>query len=140
MTAREFWTEFIQKLGFKGWKIEFIKSTYKCIMTENHVACIKFIGPDDTYKMIYRSTDVNDYFAELCIYGDKDTISEDDVIDKIFTRLKIILTTSWSLGIIADKMQKTTDVGKQIMLKSDKVKYNNLEEFLINIDLNYGMS
>ena len=141
MTAREFWTAFIRKLGFKGWKIEFIKSTYRCIVTENHMACMKFIGPDDTYKMIYSSMDVNDHhFPELCIYGDKDTMSEDDVIDKIFTRLKILLTTYWSFGLIADKMQKTTDAGKQIMLKSSKVKYNSLEEFLINIDLNYGMS
>ena len=141
MTAREFWTEFIQKLGFMGWKIEFDKSTYRCIVTENHTACMKFIGPDDTYKMIYSSADVNyHHFPELCIYGDKDMMSEDDVIDKIFTRLKILLTTSWSLGLIADKMQKTTDAGKQIMLKSSKVKYNSLEEFFINIDLNYGMS
>ena len=139
MTAREFWRCFVKKLGLKGWKIV---SRQKLV---GSYVYMKFIdGLDNRYKLMYSTPEMLGLAIEISVAGSFRSCRsyrefEDDVICKILKKMKMLLETGLSISLMNDKIVRGEDEGRRILLNDYKTKIKSLEEFLINLDLNFGL-
>lgn len=139
MTAREFWRHFVKKLGLKGWKIvsrQTIVGSY---------VYMKFIdSQDNAYKLMYSTPDMLGFAIEISVAGSFRSCRsykefEDDVIGKILKKMKMLLETGLMIYLMNGKIVRGEDEGRRILLNEYKTKNKSLEEFLINLDLNFGL-